>query len=70
MLVPLQASMVYPLSINTIAPGYAPWDEASMLVNTASSKIMSPQDEFTGLRGTEGMNSSLCCFSFVIVVDE
>nr|KJB36821.1 hypothetical protein B456_006G178000 [Gossypium raimondii] len=52
-LVPLQASMGYPSSINTIAPGYAPWDEASMLVNTASSKIMSPQDEFTGLRGTE-----------------
>ncbi|MBA0830386.1 hypothetical protein Goarm_014921, partial [Gossypium armourianum] len=30
-LVPLQASMGYPSPINTIAPGYAPWDEASML---------------------------------------
>ncbi|MBA0684507.1 hypothetical protein Goari_026091, partial [Gossypium aridum] len=68
-LVPLQASMGYPSSINTIAPGYAPWDEASMLVNTASSKIMSPQDEFTGLRGTEGMNSSLS-FSYAYNVTD
>ncbi|XVF07978.1 hypothetical protein REPUB_Repub06bG0185700 [Reevesia pubescens] len=53
-LVPLQASMAYHSSINAIAPGYAPWDEAaSMLVNTASSKIMPAQDEFTILRGSE-----------------
>ncbi|XVE96768.1 hypothetical protein REPUB_Repub02eG0251300 [Reevesia pubescens] len=50
---PLQASMAYPSSINIIAPGYAPWDEASMLVNTPSSKIMPPQDEFASLRGAE-----------------
>ncbi|XWS66947.1 hypothetical protein CRYUN_Cryun05aG0244100 [Craigia yunnanensis] len=47
------ASMAYPCSINIIAPGYAPWDEASMLVNTASSKFMPPQDEFTSLRVAE-----------------
>ncbi|XP_022767426.1 protein REVEILLE 8 isoform X2 [Durio zibethinus] len=52
-LVPLQASMAYPSSINAIALGFAPWDEASMLINTASSKIMPPQDEFTSLRGAE-----------------
>ncbi|XP_021289952.1 protein REVEILLE 8-like [Herrania umbratica] len=52
-LVSLQASMAYPSSINTIAPGYAPWDEASLLVNTAPSKIMPPQDEFTRLQGAE-----------------
>ncbi|XP_022748481.1 protein REVEILLE 8-like isoform X2 [Durio zibethinus] len=52
-LVPLQASMAYPSSMNTIAPGFAPWDEASMLVNTASSKIMPPQDDFTRLGGAE-----------------
>ncbi|XVE61765.1 hypothetical protein DITRI_Ditri06bG0066100 [Diplodiscus trichospermus] len=52
-LVPLQASIAYPSSMNTIAPGYAPWDEASLLVNTASSKIMPPQDDFTSLRGAE-----------------
>ncbi|OMO72616.1 hypothetical protein CCACVL1_17691 [Corchorus capsularis] len=52
-LVPLQASMAYPSSINTIGPGFAPWDEASMLVNTPTSKIMPPQDEFTSLRGAE-----------------
>ncbi|XWS59729.1 hypothetical protein CRYUN_Cryun08bG0147000 [Craigia yunnanensis] len=52
-LVPLRASMAYPSSINTIAPGYASWDEASMLVNTASSKIMPPHDDFTSLRVAE-----------------
>ncbi|KAE8730441.1 Protein REVEILLE 8 [Hibiscus syriacus] len=57
--VPLQASMGFPSPTNTIPPGYGPWDEASMLVNTASSKIMPPQDEFTSLQGAEGMNSSL-----------
>ncbi|XVE76252.1 hypothetical protein DITRI_Ditri12bG0157400 [Diplodiscus trichospermus] len=53
-LVPLGASTAYP-SVNTIVPGYAPWDEASMLVYTASSKIMPPQDEFTSLRVAEGV---------------
>ncbi|XP_039031461.1 protein REVEILLE 8-like [Hibiscus syriacus] len=51
--VPLQASMGFPSPTNTIPPGYGPWDEASMLVNTASSKIMPPQDEFTSLQGAE-----------------
>ncbi|KAK6231537.1 hypothetical protein SCA6_001610 [Theobroma cacao] len=63
-LVSLQASMAYPSSINTIAPGYAPWDEASLLVNTAPSKIMPPQDEFTSLQGAEGMHTSLLFFPF------
>ncbi|KAE8689755.1 Protein REVEILLE 5 [Hibiscus syriacus] len=58
-LLPLQASMGFPSPINAIPPGYGPWDEASTLVNTASSKIMPPQDEFASLRGAEGMNSSL-----------
>ncbi|KAJ9184247.1 hypothetical protein P3X46_003993 [Hevea brasiliensis] len=52
-LVPLAASMAYPSSINTFAPGYAPWDDASMLINTTLSKIMPSQDEFSSLHGAE-----------------
>ncbi|GKV05699.1 hypothetical protein SLEP1_g17682 [Rubroshorea leprosula] len=52
-LVPLQASVAYPSSVNTISPGYASWDEASLLVNTTTSQIMPPQDEFTTLHGAE-----------------
>ncbi|XVF55408.1 hypothetical protein PTKIN_Ptkin06aG0033700 [Pterospermum kingtungense] len=52
-LVPLQASMAYPSSINTVAPGYASWDDASVLVNTVSSRIMPPQDDLISLRGAE-----------------
>ncbi|KAH7553475.1 hypothetical protein JRO89_XS12G0016300 [Xanthoceras sorbifolium] len=44
-LAPLQASMAYP-SVNPLAPGYAPWDDASVMVDTTSSKIMPLQDEF------------------------
>ncbi|KAE8717285.1 Protein REVEILLE 8 [Hibiscus syriacus] len=42
-----------PSSINTIPPRYGVWDEASMLANSSSSKIMPPQDEFTSLRGVK-----------------
>ncbi|KAJ9181632.1 hypothetical protein P3X46_009744 [Hevea brasiliensis] len=52
-LVPLPASLTYPSSVNTLAPGYAPWDDASMLINITSSKIMSLQDEFNSLHGAE-----------------
>ncbi|OMO73467.1 transcription factor ASG4-like protein [Corchorus olitorius] len=33
--------MAYPSSINTIAPGFAPWDEASMLTRFAQRKLSS-----------------------------
>ncbi|XP_021891570.1 protein REVEILLE 8 isoform X2 [Carica papaya] len=52
-LMPLQASMAYPSSLNTVSPGYASWDEASLIIHTASSKIMPLQDEFTNIRGAE-----------------
>ncbi|XP_012082262.2 protein REVEILLE 8 [Jatropha curcas] len=52
-LVPLPASMAYTSSINTLAPGYPPWDDTSLLINTATSKIMPSQDEFTNLQGAE-----------------
>ncbi|KAL5809645.1 hypothetical protein ACOSQ3_030336 [Xanthoceras sorbifolium] len=51
-LAPLQASMAYP-SVNPLAPGYAPWDDASVMVDTTSSKIMPLQDEFNSLQGAE-----------------
>ncbi|XP_044472628.1 protein REVEILLE 8-like [Mangifera indica] len=51
-LVPLQASMAYP-TVNTLAAGYPPWDDTSILVNTTPSKIMSPQEDFTNLPGAE-----------------
>ncbi|XVF76525.1 hypothetical protein PTKIN_Ptkin13bG0272600 [Pterospermum kingtungense] len=59
-LVPLQASVAYPSSINTIAPGYA-----SMLVNTSSSKIILPQDELTSLRVAEGLPDFSEVYSFI-----
>nr|UER43234.1 RVE8.2 protein [Populus tomentosa] len=52
-LVPLPASMAYPSSMNTLAPGYALWDETSVLINSATSKIMPSQDELPNLHGAE-----------------
>ncbi|CAK7342918.1 unnamed protein product [Dovyalis caffra] len=53
-LVPLPASMAYPSSMNTFAPGYAPWDETSLLINSATSTIMPSQDELSNLHRAEG----------------
>ncbi|XP_031249975.1 protein REVEILLE 8-like isoform X2 [Pistacia vera] len=53
-LAPLQASVAYP-SANTLAAGYAPWDDASIMINATSSKIMSPQEDFTNLPGAEAL---------------
>lgn len=52
-LVPLPASMAYASSMNTFAPGYALWDETSVLINSATSKIMPSQDELPNLHGAE-----------------
>ncbi|XP_065858467.1 protein REVEILLE 8-like isoform X3 [Euphorbia lathyris] len=52
-LVPLAASMVFPSLMNTLPPGYVPWDDASMLINTATSQILQSQDEFTDIHGAE-----------------
>ncbi|KAG6771934.1 hypothetical protein POTOM_023329 [Populus tomentosa] len=54
-LVPLPASMAYPSSMNTLAPGYALWDETSVLINSATSKIMPSQDELPNLHGAEAL---------------
>ncbi|KAJ6746619.1 PROTEIN REVEILLE 8 [Salix koriyanagi] len=52
-LMPLPATMAYPSSMNTYAPGHASWDETSMLINSATSKIMPSQDELANLHGAE-----------------
>ncbi|KAJ4704823.1 Protein REVEILLE like [Melia azedarach] len=49
---PLQASMPYP-SVNMLAPGFLTWDDASMLINSASSKMVPSQDEYANLHTTE-----------------
>ncbi|TMW89559.1 hypothetical protein EJD97_016978 [Solanum chilense] len=45
-LVPLQASMGYPSSMNSLPPGYPTWDDASVLINSPSGGVMSSQDEY------------------------
>ncbi|RVW98739.1 Protein REVEILLE 8 [Vitis vinifera] len=54
-LVPLQASVAYPSSLHSLVPVYSPWDETSMLINTATSGIAPPQDEYS-LHMVEGMH--------------
>ncbi|KAI3442977.1 HTH myb-type domain-containing protein [Psidium guajava] len=53
-LAPLQASMAQPSSTNpafTITPGNVSWDDASVLINNASSKTTLSQDEFSNFQG-------------------
>ncbi|KAF5737587.1 Homeodomain-like superfamily protein isoform 2 [Tripterygium wilfordii] len=52
--VPLQAYTAYPSSMNTLVPGYGTWDDASLLINCASSEAMTSQDEFANLRTVPG----------------
>ncbi|XP_047146952.1 protein REVEILLE 8-like isoform X1 [Vigna umbellata] len=51
-LVPLPASIGY-TSTNMLAPGFAKWDETSLLMNTGVSKSMTCQDELNSIRGNE-----------------
>ncbi|XP_024460265.1 protein REVEILLE 8 isoform X4 [Populus trichocarpa] len=64
-LVPLPASMAYASSMNTFAPGYALWDETSVLINSATSKIMPSQDELPNLHGAEGIPDFAEVYSFI-----
>lgn len=54
MLVPIQASIGYPSAVNSLAPGYPTWDDASLVVRAPTSGILSSQDEYN-LHGAEGM---------------
>ncbi|KAH1136794.1 hypothetical protein AAZX31_10G046400 [Glycine max] len=48
-LVPLPASIGYASSRNTLAPGFASWDETSLLMNAGADKPMTCQDELNNL---------------------
>ncbi|WCJ26653.1 Homeodomain-like superfamily protein [Euphorbia peplus] len=52
-LLPLGASLPYPSSLNNLPHGYAPWDDTSVLLNTATSQFMHSQDEFTDIHAAE-----------------
>ncbi|KAK9920800.1 hypothetical protein M0R45_029346 [Rubus argutus] len=52
-LIPLQASLAYPSSMNAIASGYCPWDETSILINDGSNQIVLSHEEFIDRQGTE-----------------
>lgn len=56
-LVPLQASMAFPSSLNSFGSGYSPWDDSSMLINTKSNGITPSQDEYN-LHGVEADTGS------------
>ncbi|XP_059296359.1 protein REVEILLE 8-like isoform X1 [Lycium ferocissimum] len=45
-LVPLQASMGYPSSMNSLPPGYPSWDDTSVLINSPTGGAMPSQDEY------------------------
>nr|ABL63122.1 MYB transcription factor [Catharanthus roseus] len=51
-LVPAQASIGYPSAVNSLAPGYPTWDDASLLVSVPPSGILPSQDEYN-LHGAE-----------------
>ncbi|XP_042475171.1 protein REVEILLE 8-like [Macadamia integrifolia] len=55
---PLQASMAYPSTLNCLVPGYSPWEDTSMLVNTSSSGTVPSLDEYTNLHGVEADTGS------------
>ncbi|RZB72410.1 protein REVEILLE 8-like isoform X3 [Glycine soja] len=48
-LVPLPASVGYASSRNTLAPGFASWDETSLLMNAGADKPMTCQDELNSV---------------------
>ncbi|XP_057424701.1 protein REVEILLE 8 [Lotus japonicus] len=60
----IPASIAYASSANTLPPGYATWDETSILMNAGSNKSMTYQDELNKADiGSKGIiqisNSSL-----------
>ncbi|KAG4976899.1 hypothetical protein JHK82_036182 [Glycine max] len=61
-LVPLPASVGYASSRNTLAPGFASWDETSLLMNAGADKPMTCQDELNNVHhGNEGMHTPFVC---------
>lgn len=69
-LVPLPASIAFASSTNTLAPGYATWDETSLLMNAGSNKPMICHEELNNFHGNEGMHTSfivVCLISIVYI---
>jgi len=58
--------MAYPSSLTSLPLGYSPWDDTSMLLNTASGGMMLSEDEHN-LHGLEGMRKCFCVISNVFV---
>ena len=67
-LIPLQGSLAYPSSMNAIASGYCPWDEASMFLNAGSDQIVLSHEEFMNRQGTEGKYSLSYVFLLIYVL--
>lgn len=59
--------MGFPSSLNSFGPGYSPWDDPSLLINTQSNGI-TPQDEYH-LHGAEGMHKFNMIFLINVCVD-
>ncbi|GFZ11102.1 LHY/CCA1-like 1 [Actinidia rufa] len=66
-LAPLQASLAYPSSLSSLAPGYSPWDDTPVLINTPSGTVPS-QDEYA-LHGVEGKLNSIFVLSYMCLSD-
>lgn len=62
--IPFQASLAYPSSMNAIASGYCPWDEASIFLNAGPDQIVLSHEEFINRQAAEGMYT----FSFVFLL--
>ncbi|KAK7396542.1 hypothetical protein VNO78_17623 [Psophocarpus tetragonolobus] len=64
------ASLAYVSSTSTLPPGYATWDENSLLMNSGSNKSVPCQDELTNFRRSEGMHISVVLIvgSFVCLI--
>ncbi|KAM7254905.1 hypothetical protein ACFE04_020146 [Oxalis oulophora] len=52
-LMPLQASLAYPSSVNNLVPGYASIDDPAPIINAASGNIMSSEDSYANLHEIE-----------------
>ncbi|XP_019053626.1 PREDICTED: protein REVEILLE 8 isoform X2 [Nelumbo nucifera] len=64
-LLPLQASMAYPSTLNCVAPGYSPWDDKSVLTSTPSNRTAPSQDDYTNLHAIEGIPDFAEVYSFI-----
>ncbi|KAL6133333.1 hypothetical protein ACLB2K_065570 [Fragaria x ananassa] len=51
--IPFQASLAYPSSMNAIASGYCPWDEASIFLNAGPDQIVLSHEEFINHQAAE-----------------